>query len=54
MTLPLRLAADTVALLHLAFVLFVAFGGLPVWRWPRLVWLHLPAVGWGALIEFTG
>ena len=54
MTLPLRLAADAVALLHLAFVLFVAFGGLLVWRWPRLVWLHLPAVGWGALIEFTG
>ena len=54
MTLPLRLAADAVALLHLAFVLFVAFGGLLVWRWPRLVWLHLPAAGWGVLVEFTG
>lgn len=52
--MSLRLAADAVALLHLAFVLFVAFGGLLVWRWPRLVWLHLPAVGWGALVEFTG
>ena len=54
MTLALRLAADAVALLHLAFVLFVVFGGLLVWRWPRLVWLHLPAVGWGAWIEFAG
>ena len=27
-----RLAADAVALVHLAFVLFVAFGGLLVWR----------------------
>ena len=54
MTLPLRLAADAVALFHLAFVLFVAFGGLLVYRWPRLVWLHLPAAGWGALVEFTG
>ena len=54
MTLALRLAADAVALLHLGFVLFVAFGGLWVWRWPRRVWLHLPAVGWGAWIEFAG
>ncbi len=54
MTLALRLAADVVALLHLAFVLFVVFGGLLVWRWPRLAWLHLPAVAWGALIEFAG
>ena len=54
MTLALRLAADAVALLHLGFVLFVAFGGLWVWRWPRLVWLHLPAVAWGAWIEFAG
>ena len=54
MTLLLRLAADAVVLFHLAFVLFVVFGGLLVCRWPRLVWLHLPAVGWGALIEFTG
>ena len=54
MTLALRLAADAVALFHLAFVLFVAFGGLLVWCRPRLVWLHLPAVGWGAWIEFSG
>ena len=54
MTLPLRLAADAVALLHLAFVLFAVFGGLPVWRWPRLAWLHLPAVLWGGWIEFSG
>ena len=52
--MSLRLAADAVALLHLAFVLFVAFGGLLVWRWPRLAWLHLPAVGWGGWIEFAG
>ena len=49
-----RLAADAVALLHLAFVLFVVGGGLLVWRWPWLAWLHPPAVAWGALIEFTG
>ena len=54
MTLALRRAADAVALVHLAFVLFVVFGGLLVWRWPRLAGFHLPAVGWGAWIEFAG
>ena len=47
MPLPYHLATDAVALLHLAFVLFVVFGGLLVARWPRLAWLHLPAAGWG-------
>jgi hypothetical protein len=49
-----RLAADLVLILHLAFVLFVALGGLLLLRWPKLVWLHLAAVTWGVLIEFIG
>lgn len=49
-----RLAADAVVLLHLAFVLFVVGGGLLVWRWPRLAWLHLSAVVWGAWVEWAG
>jgi hypothetical protein len=48
------LAADVVVALHFAFVAFVALGGLLVWRWPRLAWLHLPAVAWGAYVEFSG
>ena len=50
----LKLAADTIVLLHFAFILFVALGGVIVLRWPRLMWLHLPAAAWGAFIEFTG
>lgn len=50
----IRLAADALALLHLGFVLFVAFGGLLVLRWSRLAWLHLPAAAWGAWVEFAG
>ncbi len=46
--------ADGVLLLHLGFILFVVLGGLLLPRWPRLVWLHLPAALWGALIEFRG
>jgi len=46
--------ADSVLLLHLAFLLFVVFGGLLVLRRRWIVWLHLPAAAWGAMIEFAG
>jgi len=49
-----HLLADGVLLLHLAFILFVVFGGFLVWRRPRLVWLHLPCAAWGAFVEFAG
>jgi uncharacterized protein DUF2784 len=49
-----RVAADAVVILHLAFVLFVVGGGLLIARWPRLMWAHVPAAVWGALIEFSG
>jgi len=49
-----RIAADALVLLHLAFILFVVFGGLLVIRRPALKWLHLPAALWGALIEIGG
>ena len=48
------LLADLVVALHLAFVGFVVLGGLAVWRWPRLAWVHLPAVVWGVGIELSG
>ncbi|MGE0352482.1 MAG: DUF2784 domain-containing protein [Gemmatimonadales bacterium] len=49
----LRLA-QLVVLIHLGFVVFVVIGGVLVLRWRRLMWLHLPAAAWGALIEFAG
>ena len=49
-----RIAADVVVLVHLAFILFVAAGGLLVLRWPKLAWAHLPAAVWGALVELMG
>jgi hypothetical protein len=52
--MPYGLLADLVLLAHAAFVLFVVLGGLLVLVWPRLAWLHLPAVAWGAGIEFAG
>lgn len=44
------LAADLVAIFHGGFVVFVALGGLVVWRFPRLLWLHLPALAWAIWI----
>jgi hypothetical protein len=49
-----RALADAVVVVHALFVVFVVLGGLAVLRWPRLVWAHLPAAAWGALIEFAG
>ena len=46
--------ADAVLVLHLAFVLFVLFGGLLAITWRKVIWLHLPAVAWGAFVEFSG
>lgn len=46
------LAADIVVLIHMALVVFVMLGALLVLRWPQVLWLHVPAVVWGATIEF--
>ena len=49
-----RILADTVLEIHLSFILFVVAGGFLV-RWRTAVaWVHIPAVAWGALIEFMG
>jgi|SRR5215813_12010712 len=37
-------AADLVAVAHVAFIVLLLAGGFLAWRWPRLVWVHLPAV----------
>ena len=48
------MGADAIVALHFAFVLFVVLGASLVLRWPRVAWFHVPAVIWGALVEFTG
>ena len=49
-----RLLADAVLIVHLGFVLFVVFGALAAFRWPKVIWIHLPALIWGAYVEFAG
>jgi len=45
--------AFATVLFHLAFILFVIFGGLLVARRPRLMPLHLAAAAWGAYVALA-
>ena len=49
-----RILADAVLVVHMGFILFVVGGGFLVRRWRGVAWVHIPAVAWGALIEFMG
>ena len=49
-----RVAADLVVVVHLLFVSFVVGGVFLAWRWQRVIWAHLPAIVYGALVEFAG
>ena len=49
-----RIAADLVLAAHLLFIGFVVGGAFLAWRWPRIIWAALPAMVYGALVEFAG
>ncbi|MDQ6619056.1 MAG: DUF2784 domain-containing protein [Pseudomonadota bacterium] len=48
-----RLLADMVVLAHIGFVLFALLGALIVARVPWVAVLHVPALGWAALVELN-
>jgi hypothetical protein len=48
-----RAGADLVVIIHLLFIGFVAGGVFLTWRWPWIAWAHIPAVIYGALVEFA-
>ena len=48
------LLADAMVILHSAFIVFVVLGALTAYRWPKMVWAHIPCALWGAWIEITG
>ena len=52
--MPYGALADLTVLAHALFIVFAVLGGLAVLRWPRVAWLHLPAVAWAAFVEFSG
>lgn len=45
--------ADAVLTLHFAFVTFALLGGLLALRYPQIMWLHLPALLWGLVVEWA-
>lgn len=45
-----RVLAAGVALVHAAYLAYVALGGLLAWRRPYAAWPHAAAVGWAAAI----
>ena len=49
-----RLFAEIVVVIHFAFVVFVVLGGFLIFRWRKVLWLHVPAVLWSAWIELSG
>ncbi len=48
------IAADTLVIIHLLFIVFVVIGGLLVIKWRWITFIHIPAAIWGMLIEFYG
>jgi len=46
--------ADVVLILHVAFLAFVALGGLLLLRWPGVAWVHAPMAAWGVVVEYAG
>lgn len=46
-----QILAEIVLVLHFCFLLFVVFGGFLVLHRRSFLWLHLPALAWGILVE---
>jgi hypothetical protein len=47
-------AADLVLAAHLLFIGFVVGGSFLAWLWPRLIWVQMPAMVYGVLVELAG
>ena len=45
--------ANLTLIAHLIFILFVVFGGLIFFIFPKIIYMHIPALLWGIYIELT-
>ena len=48
------LLANTLLLIHFLFIVFALFGGLFIFRYRWVAWLHIPVFIWAAVISFVG
>ena len=46
--------ADLLVVFHLVFILYVMAGALLIFKWPKTLWLNMPACFWGMTVEITG
>jgi hypothetical protein len=49
-----RILAEAAMAAHFAFLAYVVTGGLLAWRWPKAIWPHLAAAGWGLAVTVLG
>jgi Protein of Unknown function (DUF2784) len=45
-----KVLASAILVTHFAYLAYVVFGGFLAWRWPRTVFVHLVAAGWGLYV----
>ncbi|WP_440695462.1 DUF2784 domain-containing protein [Candidatus Pelagibacter sp. HIMB109] len=45
--------ATIALLLHFLFILFVIFGAILILKFKKIIYVHIPAVAWGAYIELS-
>jgi hypothetical protein len=45
-----KVLTSAILVTHFAFLAYVVFGGFLTWRWPRTVFAHLFAAGWGLYV----
>lgn len=49
-----RFLADAVVLIHILFVVYAIAGGLLVLKWKFTIFLHIPVLLWGTMVEAAG
>lgn len=49
-----RLISEFIVIIHFAFIVFVITGAMLTLKWKKIIWLHIPAVIWGAAVEYGG
>ncbi|HKX14522.1 MAG TPA: DUF2784 domain-containing protein [Propionibacteriaceae bacterium] len=48
-----RIGADIVVVVHMLFIGFIVGGAFLTWRWPLIIWVHIPVVVYTAIVVFA-
>jgi hypothetical protein len=47
-----KILTSFVIIIHLSFIAYVILGGLLILRWKKSIFLHIPAIIWGSIVEY--